>query len=117
MTYFITSSQKGTMISSKAKIATSFGLRLKGLMFDRSLDESQALIFYNAPAIHTCFMRFAIDIVFLDKENRVIRICEAIKPWKMVFCPSSKLVIELPANRASRRSLKIGDKLDIALAD
>ncbi len=117
MIYSITSSQQGTMISSKAKIANSFGLRLKGLMFDKSLDESGALIFYHAPAIHTCFMNFAIDIVFLDKDNKVIRICEAVKPWKMVFCPSAKLVIELPSHRASRRSLEIGDKLDIALAE
>jgi len=117
MLYSIVKEATGTVISSKAKIATSFGLRLKGLMFDKTLDEAGVLIFHNAPAIHTCFMRFAIDVVFLDKDNRVIKIYEAVKPWKMVFCPSSKLTIELPSHRAARRCLEIGDKLDIALTE
>ncbi|MCF7907415.1 MAG: DUF192 domain-containing protein [Candidatus Omnitrophica bacterium] len=117
MTYSIFDKDKGTVISGKARIAKSFGLRLKGLMFKKEIDEKEALIFHNAPAIHTCFMRFAIDIVFLDKSNKVIRICEAVKPWKMVTCSKAAITIELPANRAKRRSLALGDQLEITLGD
>lgn len=116
MIYTIFDKQKGTLISSKARIANSFGLRLLGLMFKKQMDEKEALVFYQAPAIHTCFMRFAIDIVFLDKSNKVIRICPAVKPWKMVFCSGSASTIELPAQRALRRSLAVGDCLEITPA-
>ncbi len=117
MFYSIISRDKGTLISSKTRIASGFWPRLKGLMFDKAMDEKEALIFHNAQAIHTSFMRFAIDIVFLDKSNRIIKIYEAVKPWKMVFCPHSALTIELPAYRAKRRSLGIGDTLQIKVSD
>ena len=117
MFYSIISKNKGTLISSKAIIASGFWLRLKGLMFDKAIDERAAVIFYHAPAIHTSFMRFAIDIVFLDKNNKIIKICEAVKPWKIVFCPQSALVLELPAHRAKERSLQTGDILQIKASE
>lgn len=113
MVYFIVDKDKGTVISSKAQIANNFGLRLKGLMFKKKIDEKEALVFHNAPSIHTCFMNFAIDIVFLDKSNKVIKICKAVKPWRMVTCFNSALTIELPAHRAKHRSLALGDYLEI----
>ncbi len=113
MLFSIVNKATGTTISSKAKVASSFGLRLKGLMFREEIDDSEALIFHNTPSIHTCFMRFAIDVVFLDKTNKVIKIAEAVLPWKIVSCRGSKLTIELPANRAAKRSLKLGDSLEM----
>ena len=117
MFYSIISKNKGSFISSKARVASNFWLRFKGLMFDGAIDEKAAMVFYNAPAIHTSFMRFSIDIVFLDKNNKVIRICEAVRPWKIVFCLSSALAIELPAHRAKERSLEIGDILEITASE
>ena len=117
MVYTIASKEKGTVISSEARIAKSFWLRLSGLMFKKTIDEKEALIFHNAPAIHSCFMNFAIDIVFLDKNNKVIKICPALRPWKMVSCYRSALTIELPAHRASKRSLSLGDTLEITASE
>ncbi|MBU2044310.1 MAG: DUF192 domain-containing protein [Candidatus Omnitrophica bacterium] len=117
MFYSIISKNKGSFISSKVRIASNFWLRFKGLMFDRTIDEKAAMVFYNAPAIHTSFMRFSIDIVFLDKNNKVIKICQAVKPWKIVFCRHSALAIELPAHRAKERSLELGDTLQITVSE
>lgn len=117
MVYSIVNKLTGTTISNQAKIADNFILRLRGLMFQKEIESGQALIFPKAPAIHTCFMRFPIDIVFLDKQNKVIKIFEAVRPWRMVYCPHSALVIELPAQRAAQRSLKLGDSLEIVDSD
>ena len=100
-------------ISQEAQMADTFLRRLVGLMFKKSISSGYALIFRNATSIHTFFMRFPIDIVFLDKDNQIIRICEALKPWRMVLCSRSKTTIELPAHKTSENSLKIGDFLQI----
>lgn len=82
-------------------------------MFDKSLPEGSALIFYHAPSIHTFFMRFPIDLVFLDKSMKVIRVVEALKPWRMAFCGRAYITLELPARKSSQISLRIGDILEL----
>lgn len=115
--YRIINKTKAEPISRKAKIADSFFLRFKGLMFKKAISEEEALIFYNAPSIHTFFMRFPIDLAFLDKKMQVIRIYESLSPWKAVFCPKSFSVIEFPPHRTSQKSLEIGDILDFEPID
>ena len=113
MIYTILSQNKEKVVSRKAQVADSFFSRLIGLMFKESIGQDEALIFYNATSIHTFFMRFPIDIVFLDKNKRIIRICRALAPWKMVFCPKAYITIEFPADQASKNTLKMGDFLYI----
>ena len=113
MTYKIKNKTNSKLLAEKAKVADNFFLRLKGLMFDRSLPEVSALIFYRAPSIHTFFMRFAIDLVFLNKSMKVIRIVEALKPWRMILCPGAYVTIELPAHKSSQISLQTGDNLEL----
>ena len=85
--HIITYKDTGAVISEKAEIASTFFSRAIGLMFKRDMDPQGALIFYHATSIHTFFMRFAFDLVFLDKEQKIIRICEHIGPWKLAWCP------------------------------
>ena len=114
MIYKIINKENSQTLSAKAKVADSFLKRLRGLMFKKSIGEDEALIFYKAASIHTFFMRFPIDIIFLNKESKVIKICPNLKPWKMVFCLKSAITIEFQANKASINSLKIGDTLEIS---
>ncbi len=93
-------------------MADSFLKRLRGLMFKAELKESQALIFFNAPSMHTFFMRFPIDIIFLDKDRRVIKKYLALKPFRIANCFSSAITIELPAYRSTKVSLDLGDVLE-----
>ncbi len=113
MTYTIIEKNKRNIISQTAQVADNFFKRLIGLMFKKSIDPDYGLIFYEVNSIHTFFMRFPIDIVFLDKNNQIIRICQALRPWRMVFCRHGKTTIELPAHKASENSLKTGDFLEI----
>jgi uncharacterized protein len=107
------SKKDGALVSSEAQVAGSFLLRLMGLMGKKSMPAKGALIFYKAPSIHTFFMRFAFDLVFLDKNGKIMRLCPAIKPWRLVFCPSSHTTIEFSPGTIGRSSLKIGDLLII----
>ncbi len=100
-------------IIGEARIAKSFFSRLLGLMFKKEISRDSALCFYRASSIHTFFMRFPIDIVFLDKDKKIIRISEALRPWRAVYCPRSYLTIELTANKAYEIGLKVGDRLDL----
>jgi uncharacterized membrane protein (UPF0127 family) len=113
MTYSIVEKNKQNIISQEGQVANTFFKRLVGLMFKKSIGPEYALIFYNATSIHTFFMRFPIDIIFLDKNNQIIRISQALKPWRMVFCSHSKVTIELPAHKTKENSSKVGDFLEI----
>ncbi|MBR5151825.1 MAG: DUF192 domain-containing protein [Elusimicrobiaceae bacterium] len=100
-----------TVLAQQVEEARTFWARLKGLMFRRSLSQGSALLLEPCPQIHTCFMRFNIDVVFLDKNNRVVAVLEDVKPWRMTrFYHLSKCTLELPGGSVQGR-VQIGDEL------
>ncbi|MEM7816517.1 MAG: DUF192 domain-containing protein [Candidatus Aenigmatarchaeota archaeon] len=113
MSYKILNKTKSIVIVKNAKIADTFFKRLLGFMFRKKIGEEEALIFYNASSIHMCFMFFLLDIVFLDKDMRVIKVYPNLKPWRFAFCFKASIVIELPPGKISKTNLEIGDVLNI----
>jgi len=113
ITYNLFNKSKNCLIASKTSISDNFFLRLKGLMFKESMSEEEALVFYHTPSIHTFFMRFPIEVVFLNKKMQVIEIYQELKPRKIVFSTSSSIAIELPAFKTSNKTLEIGDILEL----
>ena len=94
------------------EVADSFWTRFFGLMGRRRLTEGQGLLIVPCSSIHMCFMRFAIDAVYLDREYRVIRIAAGLRPWVgLSWCPSAWAVLELPSGAARRLGLKQGSRL------
>lgn len=71
----------GGKLAEKVEEADSFFTRLKGLMFRKTLEEGEGLLLRNCPAIHCCFMRFTIDVVYLDDLLNVIGV-ETVRPWQ-----------------------------------
>ncbi len=103
--------QTGQLIAQHVECADTFLSRLQGLMFRRRLPPQTALLLDPCPQIHTCFMRFAIDVIFLDKENHVIAVLENLKPWRMSkFYARARRTLELPGGSLQRR-VRIGDQL------
>lgn len=101
----------------KAEIADTFWKKLRGLMFRKDLNH--ALVFpldyetrLNA-AIHSCFMRFTFDAVFLDKNKKVVDFT-TIKPWRF-YTPRkpAKYIVELPAGTIKKLKIKIGDNINV----
>lgn len=99
-------------ISGSAEKADTFMSRLFGLIPRSSLRDEEGLWLEPCSSIHMCFMRFAIDAVFLDKNFKVIRVLENFKPWRFSpFVKGSRGVLELPAGRCSGR-ISEGDILE-----
>lgn len=115
--YNIFNKTKKQTLVFEAQVADNFFLRLKGLMFKRSMADSAALLFYHTYSIHTFFMRFPLDIVFLNKKMQVVKFYEALSPGKIVFCFFSYLVVELPPHKISRKNLEIGDVLELVTTE
>jgi uncharacterized membrane protein (UPF0127 family)/CheY-like chemotaxis protein len=84
-----------------------------GLLGRRQLPAGEGLLLEPAPAIHTAFMRFSIDVLFLDAYMRVIKIVESLPPWRSVAARHARAVLELSAGEAARRGVRMGDRLDI----
>ena len=84
---------------------------MRGLLGRRSLADGEGLLLLPAGAIHTAFMRFAIDAVFIDREGVVVHIAHDLQPWRTAAKRGSRAVIELPAGSARERGLEAGEKL------
>ena len=102
---------KDKVLAGQAKVADNFFFRLAGLMFRRGLVKEQALIFYRTNSIHTCFMRFDLDVLFVSRDLRVVRLIKRLKPWRMVFCRSAYAVIEFSADNNNLAETESGDQL------
>ncbi len=83
-----------------------------GLMFARSLDVAHGLLFRPARGMHTHFMRFPIDLIYLDEGSNVQAIREAMAPWRFDF-RSAAAVIEMNAGVARSSDIRVGDQLQI----
>ena len=104
-----------TVLSCRTFQAVSFGDRLRGLI-GRPFEESgiDAMVFPSCSSIHTCFMTFPIDVLFLGAENTVLKTCPGCRPWcPAVWCRGARSVIELPAGALAHTGTLPGDKLDL----
>ncbi len=103
--------ENGTVLAEDVEQATSFLKRLKGLMLRKSMQPGAAMLLKPCPQIHTCFMRFALDVLFLDKNGTILYVMENLKPWRMspiIYHASQTL--EMPAGTLQGR-VKKGDKV------
>ncbi len=87
-------------------LATTPLARLRGLIGRR---EPRPLLLAPARSVHTCFMRFPIDVVFLDADLRVLRVARELPPWRLASARGARAVLELPAGAAA--GLKAGGRL------
>ena len=85
--------------------------RMRGLLGRRSLLPGEGLLLKPASSIHTWFMRFPIDVVFLDADLTVLDVRHEVRPWRAALRRGAKSVLELPSGEAARRDLEPGEKL------
>ena len=96
------------------EVADSFFKRLKGLMFRKDQLVEEGLWIIPCNSIHMCFMNFEIDAVFLNKEGRIVKMVEALKPWRFVKpVRDAYSVVELPSGTVTKLGLKQGKMLKI----
>jgi hypothetical protein len=103
---------RGTVLAPRARLASSYWSRLLGLMGRKQVEEGGGLLLTKSASIHSFFMRFRFDAVFLDNEDRVTKIVPSMRTWWIAFGGrGSKHVLELPAGTAERTSTQPGDTL------
>jgi uncharacterized protein len=110
----VTNERTGKVVVQELEFADSYFTRLCGLLGRSELPEGHGLFFKGVNSIHTFFMRFAIDVVFLDREGVVRGLVKDLKPWKMVLPVwSAKNCLELPAGTLQKTETEKGDRLRV----
>ncbi|MDP9237326.1 MAG: DUF192 domain-containing protein [Chloroflexota bacterium] len=112
--FSIRNADRGTVLATRAKLASSFLDRFFGLMGRKGVEEGGGLLLLRSASIHSFFMRFRFDAVFLDRERRVVKIVPAMRQWWIAFGGrGAKDVLELPAGVAATTGTQPGDLLTL----
>ena len=110
----VVNATRGTIIAEKAQIAASLGQRMKGLLGRRGLSADEALILRPCTSIHTFFMHFAIDVLFLGKNRQIIKIVQNMPPNRLSpIVWASLMAIELPAGKISQTNTQVGNIVEL----
>ena len=104
----------GSVVCEQCVIADRMFPRMKGLLGKRSLESGEGMLIRPAPSVHTFFMRFAMDAVFLSRDGEVLKVAADVKPWRTRSCRRAYAVLELAAGEAGRRGIAVGDRIDTA---
>jgi hypothetical protein len=98
-------------LADRVEVAVTRRDRRKGLLGRSGLEPSSALIIAPCFSIHTMFMRFDIDAVFVDDDGRAVKVVHDMSPWRVAAYPTAHAVVELPAGSLRQRQVNIGDRL------
>ena len=88
--------------------------RMRGLLGRRGLARGEGLLIRPTNSVHTFFMRFPIDVVFLDRDETIVKIADNVAPWRMRAARGARSVLELAAGESTRLGLRAGARLQIA---
>lgn len=94
-------------------MATSWGLRFRGLMGKKELPAGEGILLRPCASVHTMFMRFPIDVVFCDADLRVLAVAPQVPKWRMRGQRGAKVAIELAAGEAARQGITGGAQLRV----
>lgn len=105
---------RGQTLVTKGRVADGFLSRLRGLIGHQPLEEGEGLLIVPCNSIHTHFMGFPIDVVYVDRSLKVVAIDHAMKPWRFGRVRrGARFVIELPAGSIAARGTQQGDQLEV----
>lgn len=102
-----------TVLAEAADVADTSAKRRTGLLKHTRLEEGEGLWILPCESVHTFFMKFAIDLVYLDKQRKVRKVCHAVPAWRLSACLRAHSVLELPAGTAERTGTVVGDELAV----
>ena len=103
-------------VALEVDVAATRATRRRGLLGRDSLGATEGLLLTPCKAVHTVGMRFPIDVIFIGRDGRAVRIVSALAPWRIAMSARAKAVIELAAGTAAASDIQIGDMLYLAPA-
>ena len=113
----LTNTRTNQIVASTLLPAFDSASRKRGLLKHDSLPDGSALIIAPSNAVHTFFMRFAIDIAFVAKDGRVVKVRRDVRPWRLAAAWRAFAVVELPVGALERAGVQPGDLLRIDAID
>jgi len=100
---------RGTVLATRLEVAGSAAERTKGLLGRDGLAPGEGLWIVPCESVHTFFMRFAIDVLFLDASGCLIRAVRDLKPWRVCWPVwRARVVVEIPAGTVALRNIQTG---------
>lgn len=112
---FVRNETRGSIVAEVADLANTSATRRKGLLGRDALPEGHALWILPCESVHTCFMKFPIDVVYLDRKHRVRKVARAVPPWRLSMCLLAHSVLEMPSGTVARTNTQAGDQLQFQL--
>jgi uncharacterized protein len=98
VTWRLVNETTGKTVVARLAIADAFWSRLAGLQFRRQLPSDAGLLLVPCNSVHTCFVRFPVDVVFLDEHGCVLAVRHNLRPWRLAFGPrKTHAVLEMTA--------------------
>jgi uncharacterized membrane protein (UPF0127 family) len=104
---------RGTSLGEAIETARSGSERKKGLLGRSGLEHGGGMWIVPCEGIHTFFMKFAIDVIFIDRKKKVRKTVGALGPWRMSLCLRAHSVLELPVGVIEASGTRPGDQLEI----
>jgi uncharacterized protein len=104
----------GTVVCPACVVADRPHTRLRGLLGRNGIERGEGLLIRPTSAIHTFFMRFRIDVVFVDGSGVVLDVVPALPPWRFARSRGARCALELAAGEADARGIRPGDRLRLS---
>lgn len=102
---------EGVVLCERCEIPESAFGRMRGLLGRDGLEPGTGMLIDRTGSVHMFFMRFPLDVVFLDRDRRVVRIVRGLRPWRLAAARKAVAALELPAGAADEAGLDDGDVL------
>ena len=107
---------RNTVLAACMEVADSAALRNKGLLGRDRLSLGEGLWIVPCESVHTFWMRFPIDLVYLDRKKRIRKLVSEVRPWRMSACLWAHSVLELPPGTIRNTQTQLGDRLEFSIA-
>jgi len=104
---------RGSVLGQAVDVADTSAKRRVGLLKHDRLESGTGLWIVPCESVHTFFMKFPIDLVYLDKRRKVRKVRNAVPPWRLSACFTAHSILELPAGTAAQTGTRVGDELSI----
>ena len=101
----------GVVVCERCEVPKSAFGRMRGLLGRSGLEPGDGMLIDSAPSVHMFFMRFPIDVVFVDRDWRVVGVRHGLRPWRVAGARRAVAALELPAGAAAEAGIEEGDVL------
>jgi uncharacterized membrane protein (UPF0127 family) len=107
----------GAVVCERCEVPESSFGRARGLLGRDGLDAGEGMLIDRAGSVHMFFMRFPIDVVFLDRDRKVVGVRHGLRPWQVAAARRAVAALELPAGAAAEAGIEEGDVLALENLD